>query len=121
MTAATSALPPGFEALEPFVERWASADADQRAQQRRASSEDERVDFFEAAKGLVDTALAHLDGTPLNELDPAQKRLLNLLLAFTHVSLAVEMQREREPMLSEMSRHMPITRASADLDATEAG
>ena len=115
MSAATPVLPAGFEALEPFVERWSSGCANDRARLRRERSETERKAFFDPVSDFVDRALQLLDAKPFPELDAAKQRLMNLLLAFAHVALAVEMQAEREPMHAAMSQHLPITRAVADV------
>lgn len=114
MTAAENGLPSGFESLEAFVETWASEDAAGRAQARMERSETERAAFYEAVQPRLPEALARLDAKPLAELDPAEERLMNLLLAFAHVAMAVEVQGEDEPRFAELSRHMHITRASAD-------
>lgn len=112
---ANSLLPPGFEPLEPFVESWAVAGAANRAQRRLESSESERVAFFNAAKELAPTALAHLDRKPLNEFDEQEQRLMNLLLSLCHVAQAVEIQGDDEPRHALGRQYMKITVASADL------
>ena len=116
MSASEAALPPGFESLEPFAEDWAIPVCDDRARRRRESSEDERRAFYEVAQPLSQAALAHLDRKPLGEFDAAEERLMNLMLSYAHVSLAVEVQRDHEARLAGMSRYMRITRASADQD-----
>jgi len=40
--------------------------------------------------------------------------LLDLLLAFTHISLAVELQRDDEPQHAVFRHRMRITRSPAD-------
>jgi hypothetical protein len=109
-----SALPPGFESLEPFVADWAIEGANNRARRRLASTEAERVAFFSAAKDLVAPALDYLDRKPLDELDEPERRLMNLMLSVCHVSLAVEIQGDAEPMHAEGAQHLHITRATAD-------
>lgn len=116
MSAPARSLPDGFEALEPFVESWAIGGADARARRRRESSEPERVAFFDIAKDLVADALTHLDRKPLGDLDADEQRLMDLMLSFAHVALAVEIQLDDEPRHAELSRHLPITRASSDAE-----
>ena len=107
-------LPAGFESLEPFVVMWAIKGANNRLQQRLASSEAERVAFFNTAKDLVPMALDFLDKKPLSNFDAKEERLMNLLLSMVHVSLAVEVQKEQEDFHAQYARFITITRASAD-------
>lgn len=109
-----SALPAGYEALEPFVAFWAVDGTANRDRRRGESSPDQRQAFFEATKGLVPQALAQLDGKPLNELDASEQRLMNLLLSFAHVTLAEEMMGKAEPRHARFRQHMRITRSPAD-------
>ncbi|MFA5939467.1 MAG: hypothetical protein WC809_08955 [Sinimarinibacterium sp.] len=117
MTVLTSLLPEGFDALEPYAESWAVASAAGRAQRRLLSTESERVAFYDAAKELVQRALTQLDQKPLMQLDEREHRLMNLMLGFAHVALAVEVQRDDEPRHAEVRKHMRIVRASADIGA----
>jgi hypothetical protein len=115
MSKAGSQLPPGFEALEPFAAAWAVAGANNRTQKRVASTPAERVAFFEAAKGLLVPALDYLDTKPIKAFDAREQRLMNLMLTFAHVAMAVEVQGDDEPKHARYSPFMPITRAPADL------
>lgn len=108
-------LPSGFEALEPFAEAWAIEGSAQRMQRRLDSTEDERNAFFAATKPLVMPALEYLDRKPLHEHDAQERRLMNLLLSFCHISLAVEMQGDAEAQHAEAARHLTITRSTADV------
>lgn len=110
-------LPAGFETLEPFVERFAVSGTANRAARRSESSEEERKAFFEAAKDLVAPALDLLDTKPLDQLDDAEQRLMDLALTFAHVALAVEVQGPDEARHAELRQHMRITRSPADAQA----
>lgn len=114
MSGSDTTLPAGFEALEPFVAHWALDTAEKRHRARLASSEPERVAFFEAAKDLLAPGLDHLDKTPLAAFSPEQRQLMNLLLSLAHVSLAVEQQGEDEPKHAADARFMTITRAPSE-------
>jgi hypothetical protein len=114
MSAAASVLPFGFEALEPFVARWAVDGTANRDRLRADSTDAERKAFYSVCKDLLAPALAQLDGTPLGQFDRQQQQLMNLLLSFAHVSLAVELQRDAEAAHTENRRHLRITCASAD-------
>ncbi len=118
MNRRTAQLPPGFEALEPFAESWALSDAAGRAHRRSASSEADRLAFYAAALPLVPQALAYLDAKPLDRFDEKERRLMNLLLALCHVSLAVEVQGDAEAAHAEARRTLRITRAPSDLNCS---
>jgi hypothetical protein len=113
MTREMSQLPPGFEALEPFVALWATPSAAERARLRGASTEGDRTSFYAAAKEMLVSALAYLDKKPLVQLDPKEEALLNLMLSLCHVSLAVEAQGQEESNHTKVRDLMRITRTSA--------
>ncbi len=117
MSKALSRLPEGFAALEPFAGDWAIATSAARAARRDDSGAAEQEIFYNAARDFLDPALAMLDGKPLAKLDEKERRLLDLMLTFAHVSIAVEVQRDFEPQHTVMRRHMRITRTPADLEA----
>jgi hypothetical protein len=114
MGAIATSLPPGFEALAPFVEFWAVGTASERAHCRDISDEASRVAFYNAAIDLVPQALAHLDAKPLNQFNESEQRLMRLVLSFGHVAMAVELQREEEPRHARNRPYLRITRATAD-------
>lgn len=113
-TAIDTTLPPQFAQLETFVSQWAAATASERAARRLHSSESERNAFFSAMQNVVNAALEELDKKKLTELNPAENRLMNLLLSFAHVALAEEIQRDHETRQAELRKHMTIKQASAD-------
>jgi hypothetical protein len=115
--AAAGRLPPGFEALEPFVEHWALAGSANRAQARDTSTESDRVAFYRAGLTLAPAALDYLDRKPLSELDEQDRRLLSLTLSLCHAALAVETQGVDEPKHAKMRGHVRITRGSDKRDA----
>jgi len=108
-------LPAGFERLEPFVGYWAADSAAGRDRLRTESSEADRAAFYAVAKDLLAPALANLDRKPLAGLDASEQRLMNLMLCFAHVAVAVEFQGAAEDRHAEYRRHLRIARASADL------
>lgn len=107
-------LPAGFEALEPFVESWAINGTANRDRRRGDSSAEERAAFFEATKEFVAPALDFLDKKSLADFDEKEKHLMNLLLSFAHVALAVEMQGKAEAKHAGYRKVMRITRSAAD-------
>ena len=115
MTDAGALLPAGFEALEPYAESWAVSGANNRLRLRLDSGAAERVAFFNAASEVVAPALAYLDRKPLAQFDAAERRLMNLLLSFAHIALAVETQGDDEPKHRLGALHMHITCAPSDI------
>lgn len=113
MTGAAS-LPVGFEALEPFVERWTAGTSLLRDQRRGDSTAAERRAFFDVAAPLLTPAFALLDAKPLAELDMAEKRLLNLMLNLAHIQMAVEVHGDSEPQHAAARAVMKITRSVSD-------
>lgn len=109
-----AALPPGFDALETFVVTWAIDGTANRAARRSASTPDEREAFFAAASPLLDRALEHLDGRPIDSLPPADQLLMNLMLSLAHVALAVEIQGPDEVRSAPWRDRMRIDRSPAD-------
>ena len=107
-------LPGGFSELEPFVGRWALGTTAERAAGRSASTHEERDAFFTAASPLLDAALGHLDARPLDDFTPADRRLMNLMLALAHVALAVEIQGPDEEKSAPWRDKMRIHRSTAD-------
>lgn len=107
-------LPKGYDALEPFADFWAVEGTANRDRVRGISTKEQREAFFEAAKGLVPQALTELDRTPLHEFSASQQRLMNLLLSFAQVTLAVEMLGDAEPRHAIFRQVMPFTRSTAD-------
>jgi hypothetical protein len=114
VSTASRLLPPGYEALEPFVERWAIAGAAQRAQRRSESSAAERLAFYDAAKDLAGQALDALDKKPISRLDDKETRLLDLIMSFAHVSLAVEVQGDAEHGHALLREHMRLSKVHSD-------
>ncbi|HEY9546817.1 MAG TPA: hypothetical protein VIR56_12470 [Solimonas sp.] len=114
MSVSSSSLPAGFDALTPFVDFWAADTAAGRAHCRDVSDDVARLGFYNAMVGQVPDALAYLDAKPLSQFDEAEQRLMNLVLCFAHVALAVELQRDLEPQHALVRPYMRITKAPAD-------
>lgn len=113
----TQLLPPGFDRLEPFVDRFAISGTARRAGRRTDSTASERQAFHDAARELIGPALDMLDRKPLGALDPAELRLLDLALTFAHVVPAVELQGADEDRHAGMREYMRITHSPADTPA----
>jgi hypothetical protein len=107
-------LPQGFAELTPFVAQWALATTAERAAVRGTSTSEERAAFYKAASPLAGAALDHLDNKALAAFDRSETNLMNLMLAFAHVSIAIEIQQGDEARHSPYRNLMRITRAPAD-------
>jgi hypothetical protein len=107
-------LPTGFEALEPFVKRWAIGGTAARDALRGSSSAQERQAFYAAAQPLLAAALDYLDARPIQQFDDKETRLMELMLSLAHIAIAVEIQQEDEPQHALARAHMRITRSPAD-------
>ena len=107
-------LPAGYESLEPFVAYWAVDGTANRDRKRGESTAEQRQAFFDAAKDHVARALQELDRKPLSQLDEREQRLMNLILSFAHVTMAVEMLGDAEPRHAGFREVMPIIRSPAD-------
>lgn len=110
----TGKLPAGFEALEPFVDRFALATTAERAARRTGSTPAEREAFYQAGRDLIAPALDHLDARPLDGLSGQEQALMNLALAYAHIVLAVEVQGPDEPRHAELRKFMRIVRSPTD-------
>ncbi|MBL7490526.1 hypothetical protein I6A60_24470 [Frankia sp. AgB1.9] len=107
-------LPPGFEALEPFAALWAAGTRGQRVGLRVRSRPPELEAFYSAVRELLAPALSYLDARPLADLNEADARLLDLVLAVPQVALAVEQQRDAEAAHARVQARFVVDRTSAD-------
>lgn len=107
-------LPAGYDVLEPFVDQWAVAGTANRARCRDESTPAQREAFFETAKALLPQALALLDAKPLADHDAQERCLMNLLMSFAHVTMAIEIFGDGEARHAQFRQVMRITRSPAD-------
>ena len=85
-----TALPGGFESLEPFLADWLLPDAQARVAKRQGSTMEEIRPFYAAMLPLGEKALAYLGGFELGSLPPEGERLLGLMLSLAEIAPAVE-------------------------------
>lgn len=107
-------LPAGFDALQPFVARWAVPTSAQRAALRDQASADDCKALMAAIMPLADQALDYLDGQDINNFSSQDQNLMDLMLGAAHASLVVEVQGPDEPKHSQFRHHMVITQTPAD-------
>ena len=107
-------LPSGFEALAPFVDRWAVDGSAARDALRGASSADERQRFYDVAQPLLAPALDHLDTRALGRFHAGEQALMDMMLSLAHVAIAVEIQQGDEAAHAVARAFVPITRSPAD-------
>lgn len=110
----TQTLPAGFAALEPFADRFALSGTANRAALRGEASAAEREAYYAAAKDLIEPALDLLDSKPLDALSAEEQRLMDMVLAFAHIALAVEVQGPDEEKHAQLRHFMRITHSPAD-------
>ncbi len=84
-----TALPAGFEELEPWVQTWVKPHRDDRYAVRLSQTIDEIAEFYDAIAGRAEEAMSFLDGHDVNNLDDDANRLLQLLYSMILVSYAV--------------------------------
>ena len=82
-------LPEGFRHLEPYL-AWALETEPERAGRRVASRFEDVKPFYDAVLPSLPAALDHLKAFRLEELPPASRTLLLLLLSYAEAALAVE-------------------------------
>ncbi|MBV9951593.1 MAG: hypothetical protein JO291_06560 [Acidimicrobiia bacterium] len=93
-----SALPEGFEDLEPWVADWARPTRAERYEARLSKTYDELAEFYDAIAPRAEEAIAHLDGLDLAALGDDDARLMQLLHSMILVSYAVNVfQQPRIP------------------------
>ena len=85
----SSALPPGFADLEPFVAEWALPTRAQRYEARLSKPYDDLVRFYDAVAPKAEEAVEYLNGLDINDLPDEATRLLHLLYSMILVSYAV--------------------------------
>ena len=84
-------LPEGFEALEPFHAYWGVPGTEERRQRRESASMADIVAFYDVMIDLAPAAMKHLEPFPLDAMPPETARLMELVLALAHVSMATEL------------------------------
>ena len=99
--------------MESLVPLWAIEGSAARAAKRDSSSANERQELFTALHPRLSEALEYLDQIGLPSFTNADQNLMNLLLSYAHVSLAVEVQGEDEAKLAIWRPKMQLTRTPA--------
>jgi len=84
-------LPDGFEALEPFRAYWGVPGTQDRRDRREAAGMAEIMAFYEVMIALAPAAMKHLERFALDAMPPREARLMELVLALAHVSMATEL------------------------------
>ena len=91
MTASATALPKGFEDLEPFVSYWVRDTNDARREARSTAQMPDIQRFYDAIVARAEDGIVHLEQYPLDTMPDEATRLFKLLLAMNHAAIAVEM------------------------------
>jgi len=90
MTATSPRLPPAFAGLECHVDEWVLADSPARAAKRLATPYADIKRFYDTTLPHAPRALEYLAERELGRLEPADERLLKLMLALAEIGPAVE-------------------------------
>ena len=85
-----SALPPGFESLDPYVDQWVLPDSRARHAKRLQLPYAEIETFYHAMLPLAPRILEYLSQFSLGDLTAAQENLLKLMLSLAEIGPAVE-------------------------------
>jgi hypothetical protein len=89
----TALLPPGFESLSPFVDRWAKRTTEERLAARSTASMREIELFYDAMLSRASDAIEYLERLSLHQMPEDAARLFSLLLSLCQASMAVEVHR----------------------------
>lgn len=103
-------LPQGFEDLAGFVPYWAGETNDIRWDRRARAPMAEIERFYTAMLGRAEDALRYLERFPLDRMPDDATRLLRLLLALVHASMAVEFHHQPRAHASPFPHGMQIGR-----------
>lgn len=79
-------LPPGFEELEPLVERWARPTENARNAIRLSASAEDFATFYALMMPRIDTLLALLKNCPPKPENPSEYNALMLACAFAEAA-----------------------------------
>lgn len=104
-----SVLPELFNDLEALVPIWSISSSKARAAKRDSSTSEQRQALFSAMSTRLQEALEYLDKKSLQDFNDADQHLMNLLLSYAHVSLAVEVQGDDEEKLARWRPRMQLT------------
>jgi len=112
-------LPPGYAVLEPYIDTWILPDSRARALKRVSSAYSDIKIFYDAMLPLAPQALSYLADYQLGALDPAQERLLKLLLSLAEIGPAVEWYRQPTVIDGLDARRFPLKEQIPDNLAQE--
>lgn len=89
--AAVVALPPGFEALQPYAATWGKLTSqEERYLLRQHSSMEELRAYYDAAAPRLDEIFDHLDRFPMDALPASEALLYRTALGLTEAAMAIE-------------------------------
>ncbi|TBR15144.1 MAG: hypothetical protein EPO43_05315 [Rugosibacter sp.] len=84
-------LPPGFESLTVFVDKWAVEPLSKRQQARMVSSMDDIRAFYDAILPKSEAAIVYLNQFKLDKMPREARILMNLMLSLMEVAHSVEL------------------------------
>jgi hypothetical protein len=84
-------LPDAFCDLDRFVGRWSLPTQNQREAARRATTAEDRKEFYDAAVPRLAAIIDYLNRFPLDSMPEDARRLLHLALSVTEIAPSVEL------------------------------
>jgi hypothetical protein len=111
----TSALPPGFEALEIFVDYWGARTTQERWERRSGASMNEIRRFYDAVLARAGDIVKHLDPIPLHMMPEDAQRLACLLFSLANCAIAVELHKAPRAPYSPFPHGVRILKGASPL------
>lgn len=88
----TSLLPPGFADLERFAPEWCLKGQPARMKKMVSTDFAALTDFYQVMLPRLDAVVEHLNAFPLDDMPPAQQRLMDLALTFAETAHPVDLK-----------------------------
>jgi len=86
-----SSMPDEFRDLDGFAVRWSLPTQNQREEARRASSEQDRRELYDAVVPRLPAIIDYLNRFPLDSMPEDAQRLLHLALSVAEIAPNVEL------------------------------
>lgn len=112
-----SRLPPGFTALECWLDDWVLADSTARHEKRLTTPLAATRAFYDAMLPQAESVLAYLSTRELGQLDANDERLLKLMLSLAEIGPAIEWYGTGNTPDAFDARRFPLTVTLSDTAA----
>lgn len=108
-------LPAGFEALQPFVYKWAGDTSLERMTTRAEAEYGEIRGFYDVMVERAEEAIAFIDQYPLKEMPEEVENLAKLVLALCQAAVAIEMHGQPRAPGTPYPNSIRLTRGMSPL------